>query len=295
MANPHRVLAVDGGGVFGLIPATLLAQYSPYAIFDVFAGTSIGSVVAAYYVCGFDPAKLPPLMMDAFPDIFTAPWYRYCNYFSSKYGRDGVKKFLDDTFGNMKLGQCQKPLYIMSFDFSRRRPKVFASTSPQDADVLIADALLSSVSAPTYFPPNGVYVDGGLWANCPSVATVAAVTKTFKVPMDSLSVFSVGTGEYPDIPLDMSSSDSWGTLDWAPKIIDAMLNGGSVRGMEYIASELPLKAYCRWDSVVLDMDWQMDSTGDILQKIVDATTPWQPNFDASLAEFLKQAQQGDEA
>ena len=293
-----KALAIDGGGVFGLVPATALAKYKPYSIFNAFGGTSIGSACAAYYACGKDPALLPILMLEAFPDIFTAPWYRYLNPRSSKYPADGLKKFLNQTFGDQTLGQVDKPLYIMSFDFANKSPKVFASTGDQDKEVRIADAVLASVSAPTYFPPAGDFVDGGLWANCPAVATAAALTNTFRIEIDQVSLFSVGTGVISKKPTDMSGADSWGILSWAARIVDAMLEGGSVRGNAFIASELPFKAYRRWDKVQLDPDWTMDDTkhlkeiseimGGLLNQTIDMTT-YQQDFDAEIELWMKES------
>ena len=274
--------------MFGLIPATLLSGYAPYAAFDAFGGTSIGSAIAAYYAAGKDPLKLPSLMLDAFPDIFTAPWYRYCWCRSSKYPSDGLVKFLNQIFGDMTLGKIQKPLYIVSFDFSQHRIKVFSSVGNQDENVRIADAVLKSVSAPTYFPPDVPHVDGGLCANNPSVVTAAGVAKNYSLEMDELSVMSIGTGFYTNTTVDMSGAASWGSAEWGLRIIPAMLDA-SVSTFEFLASQLPFKAYCRWNKVPLENDWTMDQT-DILQALISTVGLYQEDFDKAFDAFIKESQ-----
>ena len=52
MENPIKVLAIDGGGVRGIIPAMVLAEVENRTqkhiadLFDLFAGTSTGAILA---------------------------------------------------------------------------------------------------------------------------------------------------------------------------------------------------------------------------------------------------------
>ena len=284
-----KALTIDGGGVFGLIPATQLRSRLIYKDFDAYGGTSIGSAIAAYYACGLDPSGLPDLMLKAFPDIFTAPWYRHCNACCSDYPSDGLVKFLDQIFGDRTMGAILRPLYIVSTDLQKKRPKVFSSMDPKDADVRVQDAVLASVSAPTYFPPFqfmepklqklvSILVDGGLWANNPSVAVIASIMDDFKIDdMKQLSVMSLGTGFYTDNDIDASNAKNWSEYQWALPLIHCMLDL-SVASNEYIASKYPLNAYMRWNKVPLEAGWLMDST-DILNDIIAQTLPYQGDFD----------------
>jgi len=280
-----RALAGDGGGIFGLIPAIAFANYSPYSIFDAFGATSIFAPIAAYYAIGEDPAKLPALLMDYLPDIFHAPWYRNMNPCCSKYPNDALIKFLVKVFGDMPMKHVQKPLYITASDLANKKPKVFSSTGDQDGDVLIRDAILYSVSAPTYFPICNGYADGGLWANCPSAVLAAGLSKTFSMEMKDIAVFSVGTGHVKDDTMDVSGANSWSLIRWAKPLIEYMLDGGSVKGMDFIASQLPLRKYTRWDEVELSPKWEMDDTS-ILQEVATLAVQAQPSFDKALMGFL---------
>ena len=105
--------------------------------------------------------------------------------------------------------------------------------------------------------------------------------------MQDISVFSIGTGNFPEMQTDMSGASSWGIAEWGLRIIPAMLQA-TVTGFEFIAAQMPFKAYCRWNEVMLKPSWAMDDTAD-LQALVDATTSMQANFDAALNKFMQEA------
>jgi patatin-like phospholipase/acyl hydrolase len=73
-----RVLAIDGGGIRGLIPALVLAELErragrrTFELFDLIAGTSTGSILACA-LCAPDPmpaSRLVALYTEEGPEIF---------------------------------------------------------------------------------------------------------------------------------------------------------------------------------------------------------------------------------
>ena len=84
----------------------------------------------------------------------------------------------------MLLGQVKIPLILPAVDIGNGCVHVLKSnydpTFTRDYKVRVSDAVLASCSAPTYFDPIVIddkyrLVDGGLWANNPSlVATIDA-------------------------------------------------------------------------------------------------------------------------
>jgi predicted acylesterase/phospholipase RssA len=72
----RRILTIDGGGVRGIIPATLLASLertttrSVRETFDFAAGTSTGAVIAAGIAAGIPAARLATLYAERAPDLF---------------------------------------------------------------------------------------------------------------------------------------------------------------------------------------------------------------------------------
>jgi patatin-like phospholipase/acyl hydrolase len=253
-----RALAIDGGGVFGIIPATQLANKDVFNDFDIYGGTSIGAACAAWYAMGEDPKKLPENMRKALPKIFSRNIFQKLNPWGPKWPKDELTEWCKDTFC-LKMKHLNKHLFIVSMDYANRRPKVFDSHSPEDADIYVWEAVLASVSAPTYFAPHGNLVDGGIFANTPSVVTAAGIARRYDVEMDDIAILSVGTGSFNRPPMDMKKAGSWNILGWATTLIPVMMEGVTETGMSFIASQLPLAVYYRSNLVVLDRAWNMDN------------------------------------
>src|SRR5262249_49824697 len=73
-----------------------------------------------------------------------------------------------------------------------------------DPDLKIVDVIMASCAAPSYFSPvkpihpheERSYVDGGMWANSPSlVAVITAHYYPPKIPLNEIKVLSLGNGE----------------------------------------------------------------------------------------------------
>ena len=77
MKSPIRVLAIDGGGVGGIIPARILERL--YAIdprvidnADLVAGTSTGGLIALGLARGLSPAELCDVYQNHAREIFSS-------------------------------------------------------------------------------------------------------------------------------------------------------------------------------------------------------------------------------
>jgi patatin-like phospholipase/acyl hydrolase len=253
----YRALAIDGGGVFGVIPATQLKDKDVLNDFDIYGGTSIGAACAAWYAMGLAPADLPVSMSKALPKIFSRSIWDKLKIWGPKWPKTELEDWCKSTF-TTKLKHLNKHIFIVSMDYSRRRPKVFDSRSPKDGETYLWEAVLASVSAPTYFAPQGDLVDGGIFANTPSVVTAAGVAASYNVEMGDIAILSVGTGNFNKDPLDMKRASYWSILGWATTLIPVMMEGGTETGMTYIANQLPLAVYYRSNLVALDKSWNMD-------------------------------------
>lgn len=117
-----KILSVDGGGIRGIFPTYILnciSQRLGIRIndkFDMIAGTSTGSIVAAAIACEIEPLRIVKLYCEHGPDIF----FRKKAFFSPKtvsamkslYDNNYLKKVLQDAFGNIQLGNINKPLLV---------------------------------------------------------------------------------------------------------------------------------------------------------------------------------------
>ncbi len=245
--KPFKILSIDGGGFRGVYSAHLLNSIeSKLSInlletFDLIAGTSTGSIIAAGIACGIPASSILQLYKDHGPRIFCKRVHArlpiISGLFASKYRNKALKKVLKKTFGDRKLGDINKPLIIPSTDIGNGCVHVFKSKYDpgyvRDPDVLVSDAVLASCSAPTFFNPyklnEYLLVDGGLWANNPSLVAVVDARKRLKIDLDKIKILSIGTGTvkqyYPQQGGPIKRLCGWGFMTrWGrDKLINTLL------------------------------------------------------------------------
>jgi len=206
--KPFRILSVDGGGFRGVYAAHILARIEQeYDVdlrnhFQLIAGTSTGSIIAAGLACGMRACEIVEFYEKHGPRIFPRWFIPRFGFFRSRYRNQYLHDILQELFADRRLGQVTTPLIIPATDIGNGCVHVFKSGYDEgfvrDRNVLIRDAVMASCSAPTYFDPQNVgeylLADGGLWANSPSLVAVIDAKKRLGKDLDSLKVFSLGTG-----------------------------------------------------------------------------------------------------
>jgi hypothetical protein len=117
--GPKRILALDGGGIRGVLTLEYLArleellrQRSPAPAtfcladyFDLIGGTSTGSIIAAGLALGFPVSRLQQLYRELAATIFDKPAYRF-GVFVPKFGRAPLVAALRSHFGDETLGSA---------------------------------------------------------------------------------------------------------------------------------------------------------------------------------------------
>ncbi|CAF0850096.1 unnamed protein product [Adineta steineri] len=219
----YNILSIDGGGIRGLIPAVWVSELerrtglTSCSMFHMIAGTSTGAIIAAGLACPSENKTVGPRYTAM--DIVKLYTTRSNRVFSDKasiitslasgykYTDNGRKKLFDDYFENIRLSQTLTELVITAVQSGSSRTDIFRrseSLLDHNKNHKLADILMCTSAAPTYFPPynlNGtVFVDGGVQANNPAmVAYVEACSNG--VHGDNISVLSLGTGDYVPDPL----------------------------------------------------------------------------------------------
>ena len=213
MSQPFHVLSVDGGGFRGLFAAHLLKKMEQaWGIdwtrqFGLMAGTSTGAILTAGLAAGISAADLTDFYKVHGKTIFRRrPLSRLdiLRLFVSRYSTNRLKTQLERVFQEKTLGDIAVPLILPSVDIGNGCVHVLKSRYHgefvRDQDVRVSDAVLASCSAPTYFDPyvvNDTYqlVDGGLWANNPSLVAAIDAHYRLHVPLQDIRVLSIGTGK----------------------------------------------------------------------------------------------------
>lgn len=212
MENRFNILAIDGGGFRGVFAAHILKRIEDEfnvnwgRDYQLITGTSTGSIIAAGLVTGKTASEILELYRKLGPEVFPARCLPRLGLFGSKYGNSRLLEILKEFYGDTKLGDIDQPLIIPATDIANGCVHVLKSNFHKefyrDKEVFLADAVLASCSAPTFFPPTLIagdksylLADGGLWANCPSLVGAIDAKKRLGASIESLRVLSVGTGK----------------------------------------------------------------------------------------------------
>jgi uncharacterized protein len=231
--RPRRMLALDGGGIRGLITLGILEHLEKLVsertgqrlcdYFDYVAGTSTGAIIAAGLSRGMKIAELIDFYRSCGKQMFEPAFLiERVKYF---YTADPLKLKLQDVFGgdttlSSKSLQCL--LLVVTKNVTTDSPWPISSNpdakyndpARRDCNLQIPlwQLVRASTAAPVYFPPEilqwdpsdksktFVFVDGGVTPhNNPAfllyrMATDPAYRLNWKTGEQNLLIVSIGTG-----------------------------------------------------------------------------------------------------
>jgi patatin-like phospholipase/acyl hydrolase len=254
MAEPVRVLSIDGGGIRGVIPAAVLTEIERRAsrtvseLFDLVAGTSTGGIIALALTAPGEhgaprwrASDLLELYRREGEHIFSrSVWQRITSaegVLDEKYPADGLEAALSKYFGDARLRDALTPVLVTAYELERRKPFFFRSrraAADPIYDFPMREAARATSAAPTYFEPPQLVneadgeryalVDGGVFANNPSMCAYAEILSEDR--RADVLVVSLGTGQL-NRPIHYADAKDWGLLGWARQIFNVVLDGVS--------------------------------------------------------------------
>jgi patatin-like phospholipase/acyl hydrolase len=254
MGKPFRILSIDGGGIRGIYPAHVLRcieerlHINLFDTFNMIAGTSTGSIIAAGVATGVPTADIVAMYKEHGAGIFRKKWFLLPGksvqpMFDSVYDAQYLESVLTEVFQDKRLGDIEKPLLLPSTDIGNGCVHVlktgYSKKLTRDNAVLVKDAVLASCSAPTYFDPHRLdeylLADGGLWANNPALAAVIDAQRLLGVAQDDIQILSIGTGHSKTM-YGTNASRKWGLINgWKHKeLISFILSLQSQSAMNYL-------------------------------------------------------------
>lgn len=203
-----RLLAIDGGGIRGIYASHVLERIQEefklefYRDFDLIAGTSTGSIIAAALAFDIPLAKVTELYREQGPIIFSPRSWSLKGALFPRYSSEPLRDALNEVFQDATLSDAKTRLIIPATDIGNGGVHVFKSNYDEsfvrDRNVKVVDAVLATCSAPSYFAPArvGPYLlsDGGLWANNPSLVAVTEALSLLGAERAQIRLLSVGTG-----------------------------------------------------------------------------------------------------
>lgn len=295
----YRVLALDGGGVRGIVTAVWLRRLeeelgSPLRRhFDLIAGTSTGSILACALALGRSAASIVELYQRKAASIFPqGPKPRGGHPRSQQrnkqrgvlvpsYDGKGLARVLREEFkdqqgGDLLFGQLHPTtsLMVISYDTLTRTPVIFKNSNPTHAKLPAYEVIKASCSAPIYFPAHvtaigsepHALIDGGVVANNPSLCAITeALTAHTRA---ELLVASFGTGR-SSTPISAKDAQSWGLLGWSNYIVDVLMDG-PMDIMELMAGQLiPPERYFRFQATLsAELDSVDNPDPDYLDRLI---------------------------
>src|SRR5271163_3612239 len=160
-----RVLAIDGGGIRGIIPAIVCSKFEEWGntpihqLFDLIAGTSTGGILAlgmAQPPQGLRASELVSFYKNAGSTIFSKPRGKATALFGPKYSNKALVTAAAEMFGMNRLADAVVEVMVVTYDAELRRPvylrRSAAQAKPQE-NWAMKDIAVATSSAPTYFPP----------------------------------------------------------------------------------------------------------------------------------------------
>ena len=243
MNNQRRILAIDGGGIKEVFPASFLATVEDSIgnnvadYFDLIVGTSTGGIIALGLGLGLSAQEILAFYEESGPRIFKGNrLLRSLRWFGiSKYGKGPLEKALKGCFGQKKLGDSKKRLVIPSLNLENGEVYIYKTAHhprlERDYKKKAVDVALATASAPTYFPAHQSaagtpLIDGGMWANNPVGLAVVEAIAVLEWPRDSLKILSLGCTTEP-LSVDRARRRSRGKLYWAFKAVEVFMHAQS--------------------------------------------------------------------
>ncbi|XP_049392749.1 patatin-like protein 2 [Solanum stenotomum] len=176
------ILSIDGGGIRGIIPATILeylesqlqeldgedARLADY--FDIIAGTSTGGLVTAMLTAPnkdkrpmFAAKDIKPFYLEHGPKIFPQKGMLFFgsimktlkSLIGPKYNGKYLHQVIKEKLGETYLHETLTNVVIPTFDIKNLQPTIFSTFEAREKplmDAKLSDICISTSAAPTYLP-----------------------------------------------------------------------------------------------------------------------------------------------
>jgi uncharacterized protein len=284
-----KILSIDGGGIRGVIPCIILRFIEEQTgkkiseLFSLIAGTSTGGIIALGLsspdddgLNKYDAETMLALYSENGKDIFAGRKKDFLSVISSvhkapkmlfenPYNSNNMEQLLSKYFGNIKLSEALTDLLITTYDIESGRPFYYSSrlaAKKEKENFLMKEVARSTSAAPTFFTPlltkydqtNEVaFVDGGVFANNPSLLAYAEAKELWKQKLkagkafdaevikddDDLPFFmlSLGTGFHPH---QIAGKDAvkWRSVEWLEPLLSNIFMNSVAASTDYTMQHL---------------------------------------------------------
>lgn len=297
-AERFQILSLDGGGIKGIFSAGVLAaieedlSISVADNFDLIAGTSTGGIIAIGLGLGMRPREIVEFYLREGPSIFRnwggLKWFQHWAY--RKYPAESLENALKHCFKNKRFGDSNKRLVIPSYSLGEDDVYIFrtphAERLRRDYKVPAWKVAKATSAAPSFFPAsrdidNLRLIDGGVWANNPTLVAISEAFGTLEVPLNAIHVFSLGTSDavtHRKNRLNNGGIIAWG---WKSAVVDLIMRGQSIGAHNQATWLLGKDHIERLDPKVAEDEFSLDGikkADDLIAKAAHHSRKFMPIF-----------------
>lgn len=293
-----QILSLDGGGIKGIFSAGVLTAIeedlgiSVAEHFDLIAGTSTGGIIAIGLGLGLKPREIVEFYLREGPSIFP----KLCglksllHWVHRKYSARPLEEALKRCFKEKRFGDSTKRLVIPSYNLGEDDVYIFrtphAERLRRDYKVPAWKVAKATSAAPTFFPASRDVdslrlIDGGVWANNPSLVAVTEAFGTLKVPLSAIHVCSIGTSD--SVTHRKKRLNRGGIIDWGREsaAVDVIMRGQSIGVHNQVTWLLGKDHIERLDPKVAADEFSLDDVrkaDDLIAKAAHHSRVFMPTF-----------------
>ena len=283
MTDRRRILAIDGGGVRGIIPALALEALEQATgrpareSFDFLAGTSTGAVVAAAVGAGIPAERIVSLYRRRGPELFRRiPVLSLLRRIAvgNQYEVATLWRMIGEELGDLAgwtINDVPRDVMITAKGLDDGHPWYFVKDRPDETDgrtgkLLLADCVTASAAAPTYFAPwpiegIGLLVDGGAGvAGNPVYQACVEAFEYSDYEAPKTIVVSLGTGRFLD---RRRPTWLWSWVEW---VLGEMFRSPGEQQTELVQRHYIAATLYRVDAR-LPRDYPLDTVGPGLDEL----------------------------
>lgn len=265
-----KILSIDGGGIKGLYSATVLAlleeefcqktgkHISDY--FDMICGTSTGGLIALALSVKTPAIEIANFYRQNGKEIFpnhNSILSKIKQYFwRGTYKNSVLKSKIETVVMDKTMAESHNLLCIPSFCLTKSSPTIWKfphkeGNYTRDAKIKMSDVALSTSAAPTYFPvheihPHGRFIDGGVWANNPTLCGVQEAIEFFinqplhdgEVRYNNLQVLSISSVNKPSAE-NLAGNLDKSFLGWGDKLFTPFFEGQAFFTDRFMTNAVP--------------------------------------------------------
>ena len=262
-----NVLAIDGGGVRGVLPAMILAEIEKrtrkpaHELFDVISGTSTGAFLGAMLTRADNAGGPIPAAetVDRYMKDSAIYFTRQSDgIWAPMFKGNKVKNLMKNYFGDADLAGARQRLIVPVYELRKNVPRVFyfsslAASQEQSSNFPIWQVIRAATAAPAMFSTfrarslDGVnehwIIDGGVYANNPAVLGWLHAYQGFdgsrgrdnfaeRFPIadnaDVRNTLVVGLGTgRAEWAINPHKARKWGMVGWSRKFLNVVFEGQS--------------------------------------------------------------------